>query len=170
MATHGGTVRLLPDSGHGAAFEIDLPVGHVPKTRRSDSTAGVPDAPIVGKRVLVVDDEATLTALLADILAEDGHAVETARTGVEATELLARRTFDVVVSDIRMPDMDGPTFYHQVEARFPSMAARFVFMTGDSLRVDTAEFLDQVHAPRLEKPFRADAAREAVQIALRSAR
>ena len=171
IETHGGTLRLGPETGRGAVFEIELPLGRALDSSGPAAAAPSPGSRIVGKRMLIVDDEEALAMVLADILAEDGHTVDIAPNGAAALDLLARGgVFDVIVSDIRMPDMDGPTFYRQVETRFPAMAARFVFMTGDALRVDTMDFLEQIGAPRLEKPFRADAACDAVQLALRGSK
>ena len=62
---------------------------------------------IRGKRVLVVEDEPIIAGLIADMLMTDGHEVDTVNTGRAALERLADHTYDLIVSDLRMPVLDG---------------------------------------------------------------
>jgi CheY-like chemotaxis protein len=79
--------------------------------------------------------------------------VTTASSGEEALALLDRVSFDVILSDIRMPGLDGPGFYHHIETARPELVERIAFMTGDTLAPGVRSFLDQAGRPRLEKPF-----------------
>ena len=111
-----------------------------------------------GKRraglVLVVDDEPDLLAVIGEILAARGYQVETATAGAEALERLERGgRFDLILSDVRMPGMDGPAFYQALEERHPELVGRVVFMTGNILTEDTADFFAATGAPCLRKPF-----------------
>jgi EAL domain-containing protein (putative c-di-GMP-specific phosphodiesterase class I) len=89
-------------------------------TRESDSTR--PTVPALNgendppgpTRVLVVDDDPDVLAVYAEILAESGHAVDTASNGFHAVELLGTKSYDVIVSDIAMPGMDGLQFLRAV--------------------------------------------------------
>ena len=67
--------------------------------------------------------------------------------------LLAQKRFDAVVIDLLMPGMDGAQLYRVIEARWPSLAPRVVFMTGDALNDVNMRFLAQTAQPRVEKPF-----------------
>lgn len=58
-------------------------------------------------RILVVDDELALAETLRDLLLFHGYQVEIATNGIQAQEALKKHTFDLVISDIRMPMMDG---------------------------------------------------------------
>jgi CheY-like chemotaxis protein len=118
--------------------------------------------------VLVVDDEPEVASLLAEILARAGHRVVVANNGTEALERLAARAYDVILSDLRMPGLDGPTLFRQVERLYPALAGRFVFLTGDALGGDTLAFLEASRAPRLEKPFTLAAVLEVVDHVLRA--
>jgi len=64
-----------------------------------------------------------------------------------------RRAYDLIISDIRMPDGDGQEFYRNVLAREPALAKRFIFITGDTANPDGWNFLENTGVPVIEKPF-----------------
>src|SRR5207244_13307897 len=104
-------------------------------------------------RLLVVEDGIDTRALLAVTLGLDGHHVETAEDGRKALELLAGRSYDVILSNLQMPGMNGEDLYRRVEHGWPHLAPRFVFVTAD--RPDTrfqAEYGGQ-SVPILTKPY-----------------
>ncbi len=103
--------------------------------------------------VLVVDDESIIAQLIADVLGGEGYDVDTAPHGVAALERLEQRTYDVVLSDLRMPELDGLGFFHEIEQRYPDLLHRFVFITGTSEHADYQGFIDDVKVPVLTKPF-----------------
>ena len=103
--------------------------------------------------VLVVDDESIIAQLIADVLGGEGYDVDTAPHGVAALERLEQRTYDVVLSDLRMPELDGLGLFHEIEQRYPDLLHRFVFITGTSEHADYQGFIDDVKVPVLTKPF-----------------
>ena len=103
--------------------------------------------------VLVVDDESIIAQLIADVLDGEGYHVDTAPHGVAALERLAQRTYDVVLSDLRMPELDGLGLFREIEQRYPDLLHRFVFITGTSEHADYQGFIDDVKVPVLTKPF-----------------
>lgn len=166
---HGGSIRLESRPGQGAIFRIELPV-QAPAVAASEAPLGEAPASVPG-RILVVDDEPEVAMLLADILAADGHQVETVGNGALALARLEGRAYDLILSDVRMPELDGPDLYREVERRYPELCRKFVLITGDVLSPETAKFLERTGAPNLAKPFFPDEVRRAVQHALsRSAR
>jgi len=82
-------------------------------------------------RILVVEDETETRELLTVTLGLHGHHVETAEDGRAALELLARRSYDVILSNLRMPGMNGEDLCRDVEHGWPPVAPRFVFVTGE---------------------------------------
>ena len=76
-----------------------------------------------------------------------------ATTGGEALARLRERTYDLVMLDLRLPDLDGQAVWQRALARDPRLAARVVFMTGDIMSAGTQRFLDQARRPVLIKPF-----------------
>jgi len=74
--------------------------------------------------ILVVDDEPLVAALIADALGLEGYEVETAKDGREALEKIAARSYDVILSDLRMPELDGVGLYRELEQRHESLLRR----------------------------------------------
>ena len=104
-------------------------------------------------RALLVEDEPVVGELLAEFLELEGYEVDRAREGGQALELVRRHVYTLIVSDVRMPDVDGPAFYYQLRAVRPELARRMVFVTGDITNADTRRFLDETCLRYLEKPF-----------------
>ena len=106
-----------------------------------------------GCSVLVVDDEPDLSELIAELLGAHGYRVVTAENGRAALDRLARTSFDIILSDFRMPELDGPGLYRELERQHPHLVPRLVFMTGNAFTDDTADFFAATGAPCLRKPF-----------------
>jgi CheY-like chemotaxis protein len=123
--------------------------------------------PVVrGRRILVVDDEPGIAAVLVEVLQLDGHTVDTVSNGEAALRKLAAEGYDLILSDIRMPDLDGPTLYREIELRHPQLLRRFIFLTGDIMSPEISQFLEQIGVPYLRKPFTLEMVRAVVQRAL----
>ena len=119
-------------------------------------------------RILFVDHDATVGALVADALGPEGHAVDLAQDGVDALYLLKRRTYDVIVSDLRMPMLDGPGLHRALQQRYRGVLPRLVFVTGYADAEPYTAFLAQTGDPVLMKPFTVDELRRMIQWVLES--
>jgi len=110
---------------------------------------------LMGERpwILVVDDEDIIAQLIADVLGGAGFDVDTAPQGVAALERLEQRTYDAVLSDLRMPELDGLGLFREIEQRYPDLLHRFAFISGTSEHADYQGFIDDVKVPVLTKPF-----------------
>ena len=113
----------------------------------------LPPAPRPAVRALLVEDERVVGDLLAEFLTLEGYAVDRATNGREALELVRRQTYAVIVSDVRMPDVDGPALYYELLSASPALTRRMVFVTGDIVSPETRRFLDETCLRYLEKPF-----------------
>ena len=151
VEAQGGTLTVdCPDEG-GAVFTIGLPVGPVVAT---GTDVGPAEETIAGQRtILIVDDEAEIRETLAEILTAARHRVVTVSSGHEALERMAAEHYDVILTDIRMPDLDGRALYREIERRWPERAGRVVFVTGDTLASTLREFASESGRPVIEKPF-----------------
>lgn len=107
-------------------------------------------------RVLVVDDSPGLRRAIARALREAGQDVTTAASGSEALRIVEQRHFDVVVSDVQMPGMDGVELAARLEPYFP-----VILMTGSTDPIDTRHTL-------LSKPFRIEILLDAMDEALKA--
>jgi two-component system NtrC family sensor kinase len=105
------------------------------------------------RRILIVDDEPEIRDTLAEILGTEQHAVVTVESGRDALERLAAEPFDVVLTDIRMPDLDGPALYEEIERRWPGKGGLVIFVTGDTLTSASRDFVAASGRPLIEKPF-----------------
>ena len=77
-----------------------------------------------GRRILVVDDEADIVNLLVEILTREGHQADTAPNGAAALTLVEGREYDLILCDLRMPVLDGPGFYRELQQRRPELVRR----------------------------------------------
>ena len=127
--------------------------------------------------VLVVDDESGILDTLRILLRNEGFEVTTAQGGKAGLEQIRTGNHDVVLTDVRMPDMDGLTLFEEIKRRWPERAGRVVFVTGDTLSETLRELADAGRCAILEKPFAPDDVRRVVtevartsEYVLRSAR
>ena len=125
---------------------------------RAEPSAAEPPPP-PQRRALVIDDEAEIAESLADFLSLEGFTCDIAVGGLAAKSRLAGGDYDLIVSDLRMPDMDGPALYDFVRAERPDLASRVAFATGDTLGAAAARFIAEMQRPVLEKPFVPEAVR-----------
>ena len=98
-------------------------------------------------------DEPLIAQLVAETLAAEGYEVETARNGREALEKITLRSFDLVLCDLRMPELDGVELYRALEKRHPDLLRRIAFVTGTTESPDYSRFLEETAVPVLHKPF-----------------
>lgn len=104
--------------------------------------------------VLILDDERSIADLLGELLDTRGYSATTCGSGAEAIDLLGHTDFDLVISDLRMPEMNGADFYRLAVGKKPGLARRIIFMTGDSVSEENHSFLQSSGAPHLSKPFK----------------
>ncbi|HET6224617.1 MAG TPA: ATP-binding protein [Dongiaceae bacterium] len=150
IRAYGGEISLADTPGGGATFTIMLPLhagGAV--TQRDARTESV----LAGLRVLVVDDEKEIAETLSEILRDQGHMADVAPDGQRALERVLADDYDLILSDLRMPLLDGPGLHRALRQRRPAMIERLAFITGDTLSADIQSFLAESRAPCLEKPF-----------------
>jgi len=160
VEAHGGTLALEP-THEGAVFRVELPIACPPDPTGEKQRPAAP--PLCGQEtVLVVDDEPAITEVLADMLAAEGYRVGTATTGAAALEALGSTPYDIIFTDLRMPGIDGFELYRDASRVSESRPPAFVFMTGDVLTDQTAQFLGDTAAPCLRKPFLLEDVRQAL--------
>lgn len=104
-------------------------------------------------RILVVDDEDNLRDVLVEVLKRDGHEVASAVDGADGLRQTEQHRYDLVVTDLRMPNLEGPDLYRAVRQRYADDPPRFIFMSANTGIEEYAAFLSETGAPALEKPF-----------------
>jgi signal transduction histidine kinase/CheY-like chemotaxis protein len=153
VTAHGGSIALVDSAEPGTCFRL--------RFSRAESEA---TAPIVSQAsgtspsggcgwILVVDDEEPVAQLIADALEVLGHRVVRAADGIEALARLEERRFDLVLADLRMPLMGGERLQAEVIRRFPALATRLLFTTGDTLSAEASALASDPRFDVIQKPF-----------------
>jgi PAS domain S-box-containing protein len=151
VEAHDGTLTVACPAQGGAEFSITLPIGAI-ETGTADSPLSLKmDAS--RRTILVIDDEEEIRETLAEILIAAQHRVVTVASGREALQHMAVEHYDVILTDVRMPDLDGRALYQEIERRWPGRGVRVVFVTGDTLASTLREFVSKSGRPVIEKPF-----------------
>ena len=147
VARHRGTIRVDSEPGIGTLFTLEFPVGQVEPAPPAED----PGSPLPNLRVLVVDDEAAVLEVLGDMLGIMGMQVTRALGGPAGVAELERESFDVVFTDLGMPEVNGWDLALTAKSRRPETAVVLVTGWGFQLEEDaaTSRGVDQVMA----KPF-----------------
>jgi two-component system NtrC family sensor kinase len=171
ISQHQGRIWAENQSGGGTIFYIQLPLsgdatlspGYNDAQKAMASSPPLPDeVPPPLRRILVVDDELHLLGLLERILHQPGYTIDTMPNGQSALHRLLEQEYDLIISDVLMPDMSGIELFQQVTARQPHYAGKFIFITGNTIDTELQNFLAREKLVWLAKPFLPDEIKAAV--------
>ena len=151
VEAHGGTMSVDCPGEGGTVFSVVLPTGCVEPV--ADDTVPSWKPRVTQRTILIVDDEPEIRETLSEILIAAQHRVVTASSGREALERMAAERYDAILTDIRMPDLDGRSLYEEIQRRWPGQAGRVVFVTGDTLATGVRKLVSESGRPVIEKPF-----------------
>ncbi len=150
ISRHRGNIKINSIVDQGTTFTI-----HFPSTEQKASAVLQEDqAPLHQHkaRILVVDDEKEVCAMLKDILTFEGHTVDTAPDGFKALETFSPGTYDMVFTDLGMPGMTGWELAREIKSRDDSVP--IVLVTGWSVDSDATEIRENGVHSILNKPFK----------------
>jgi two-component system NtrC family sensor kinase len=153
---HGGKIWAESEIGVGTTVAVALPLLEERREQTGNLAADGADyaaEPQPTCRVLVVDDEEPVANLLARLLRQLGHEPEVVNSGAEALERIQHDSFDLVLSDVKMPGMSGFELHQTIKQINPELASRLVFVTGDMLSAATQARIAQSGNPYIAKPF-----------------
>ncbi len=165
MTEHQGRIFYRTSVLGGAGFVLEFPVTEAkPAPAISTDTQFFfkDKPPTQSARILVLDDEKVLAEMLGEMLSHLGHQITLCHLPMQALDLIRKEKFDVILSDFRMPILDGHQFHTEVSKIDPALAHRIIFLTGDVVNEETQSFLASIGNPHLSKPFQLDAVRRAV--------
>ena len=104
-------------------------------------------------RILLVDDDPLITQLIVDMLSLDGHDVDTAPNGIAALNRAQRRRYDLILTDLHMPELDGVGLYRELVRRQAHPPDKIIFLTGTTGSSDAHRLMRETGVPLLRKPF-----------------
>ena len=159
---HGGDISVESTLGVGTTFTISLPI-IAPDTPALPPSTAVPTSATAAKRVLVVDDEQNVALMVVTLLQSLGHQAEATFSGREAMEKIDRESYDMVICDLKMPEVDGRQIYQFINAHHPALLKRLLFVSGDTMSEKYRTFLHDSGCPVLQKPFLVTEFKQAIQ-------
>lgn len=153
---HGGNIYALSELNKGATFVIELPIveAHLSEVEKEKALKGVSSN--FQATILVIDDEQNILDLLYDFLGEKGYQVDTANSGQEALRKLKVGTYDLILCDLKMPNLSGQQLYAEIKRIHPELSSKIIFFTGDTVSPQTESFLKLTGNKVIPKPFDLD--------------
>jgi CheY-like chemotaxis protein len=156
IGEHGGRLDVESTMGRGTTFIIEIPI------RRFDEepapAASAAHVPAVSrKKILVVEDEPQIRQLLEDVVRAAGHEVTSAANGRAALDLVHDHHFDLIITDLKMPEISGPDLYAALKRKGAGLEHRVLFVTGDLMNPETFKFIESTGRAWIGKPFDIDA-------------
>ncbi|GAB1693334.1 PAS domain S-box protein [Krasilnikovia sp. M28-CT-15] len=158
----GGDISVSSEPGIGTTFRILLPAVTADTAAQGDAATAVGGN--VGRRILVVEDDAEVRRITVRILEGEGYQVSQAEHGRAALERIQRRPFDLLLTDVIMPEMSGSRLAETVRIQYPGV--RILLISGYSEETAKVQHLVLDGIPLIHKPFTADELLDAVRQAL----
>jgi CheY-like chemotaxis protein len=171
MEEHKGKIWVESEVGKGARFIAELPIVSCHDVVTEGDGAGNdrdsdPEAP--QRRILIVDDEPGIVDVLQEVLGNSGYRIETASNGAKALNRIASQDYDLIISDLCMPEMSGEKLHATLREHYPHLLDRIIFVTGDTVSAGSRSFLEKSGARWLSKPFNISEIERMVRSHLRS--
>jgi PAS domain S-box-containing protein len=150
VTRHKGTIEVSSAIGMGTKFILEFPCCDADALQHEDEEPAIPLASRRG-RILVIDDEAPIAQLLEDALGGDGHSVEIANSGEEGLKMAALSEYDLVMTDLGMPDMSGWEVAARIREATPELPV--ILVTGWGTALSAEEVTGSGVAAVVHKPF-----------------
>ena len=160
---HSGEIWAESQLGAGTTFHIELPILSCAEEDNNSVEEPIVDAPGHKQWILVVDDEPAIRDLMCQVLTSDGHTADQPADSREAVDMIRNHRYDCIIMDLRMPDISGQQLYQIVADTNPALARKVIFMTGDTVRRETREFLEATGNPVFSKPINTGDLRRQIQ-------
>jgi PAS domain S-box-containing protein len=161
IEAHGGTIRASSDGiGKGATLAFEIPLQSI-SDAPADQAPSLADKKqmAVGKRILLVEDHEDTRTILESLLRRSKHEVKAAASAQEALKLATENRFDLVISDIGLPDESGITLMEQLRDQF---GLKGIGLSGYGMADDIAKGRNAGFVRHLTKPIRFDRLSEAI--------
>jgi two-component system NtrC family sensor kinase len=146
---HGGNIKVKSTVNKGSNFTVELPF-----TQQNEYSPQNKDniKLYMKKSVLVIDDEEVIREVVCNAIENLGHSVDSFSEVIIALDAIEKKHYDLILSDIKMPDIDGKAFYESLKEKNSILAEKLLFMSGDTIGLKD-EFLQGFKDRIIEKPF-----------------
>ncbi|WP_168732990.1 hybrid sensor histidine kinase/response regulator [Aliigemmobacter aestuarii] len=150
----GGSLVVESTPGIGSRFTLSLPLATGRRTQDGSANA-TSAAPVAGHKldVLIVEDNLTNRIVLEEMVTRLGHDVALAENGLIGVRMAAARRFDVILMDVSMPEMDGPTATGEIRRAGASRKSRVIAVTAHSMPEEIERFRKAGMLDILTKPI-----------------
>jgi DNA-binding response OmpR family regulator len=148
---HEGRISVHSIPGEGATYVVELPIRE-PLPSTAEPPSGELDV-VRHRRVLVVDADEKSLALLHEIVRHLGHDVDGDSSAQQALQKIADRDYDLIITDMHLPSMDGLDLYQRLSILRPGLAQRVLFISDGAVSDEVDAFLERVGCPLIRKPF-----------------
>lgn len=156
LQDHGGNIWVSSVPNEGTTFNLMLPIVQGESYETTDDEDGDPiEHTERNFHILVVDDEEGVSEVIQRLLRDLGHTPYVVASGEAALQAVRDHDFDLILSDVKMPGMNGFQLYRALQAMSGDLVRRFIFITGDTMSPATITAMRQIGTPMIAKPFSA---------------
>ncbi len=152
IRNHGGTITAASEPGRGITFRIELPI-RSPAQARATHEPVRPLGSVRALRVLLIDPDDEMLAMMRKLLVGAGHRVIACAAAKTASDALRDAALDVIVADLDTPGLSGRDLHARLLADHPELAPRVVFTTADVCDARTSTFVHNTGCRLITKPF-----------------
>lgn len=148
----GGRIEVESEPDRGSVFRVLLRTADA-----VDSVGPAPEQPLEVTprrgRLLVIDDDEQLLRSMSMLLGDDNDVDATASAAAALARLKAGESYDAILCDLMMPDMDGMQFHAELSQVLPQLADQVIFLTGGAVNNSVRDFVQRVPNVCIDKPF-----------------
>ena len=153
ITEHGGNIWAESGKKGGTRMFVELPIENPVIEAENETVASSQFTSMKRAKVLIVEDEPAVLEVVQRALMRKGFNVEGVESALEGLKLLENQEYDLIICDIRMPQMNGIEFYQELSKHHPKMLNRIIFTSGDTVSPGNKDFLKLTQVTLLPKPF-----------------